>query len=68
MVPLFERTNSRGIVRSTVRAMEYVQVFTVDRKTLYRKINEDPSLAYRILETISRRASEMEYIISRQLS
>ena len=68
MVPLFERTNSRGIVRSTVRAMEDVQVFTVDRKTLYRKINEDPSLAYRILETISRRASEMEYIISRQLS
>ncbi len=57
MAPLFERTNSRGIIRSTARAMEDVQVFTVDRKTLYRKINKDPSLAYRILETISRRAS-----------
>jgi len=67
-VPLFGRVKNMGRVRSTIRALGDVQIITVDRKMLYRKINEDPSLAYRILETISRRASEMEYIISRQLS
>jgi len=67
-VPLFGRVKNMVRVRSTIRALGDVQIITVDRKTLYRKINEDPSLAYRILETISRRASEMEYIISRQLS
>jgi len=66
MVPLFERTNSRGIVRSTVRAMEDVQVFTVDRKSLFRKINEDPSIAYQILETMSRRIMELEEMVSQQ--
>jgi len=66
MVPLFERTDSMGIVRSTVRALGDVQVITVDRKTLFRKINEDPSLAYRILETMSRRIMELEEIVYRQ--
>lgn len=66
MVPLFERANSRGIVRSTVRAMEDVQVFTVDRKSLFRKINEDPSIAYQILETMSRRIMELEEMVSQQ--
>lgn len=66
VVPLFERPDSMGIVRSTVRALGDVQVITVDRKTIFRKINEDPSLAYRILETMSRRVSELEGIVSRQ--
>ncbi|MDP6924638.1 MAG: cyclic nucleotide-binding domain-containing protein [Candidatus Scalindua sp.] len=67
-VPLFGRAKSMGKVRSTIKALGDVQIITVGRKTLYQKINEDPSLAYRILETVSRRASEMEYIISRQPS
>jgi CRP-like cAMP-binding protein len=66
MVPLFERTKSKGIVRSTVRALSDVQVITVDRKTLFRKINEDPSIAYQILETMSRRIMELEEMVSKQ--
>ncbi len=45
MVPLFERRDGAAIVRSTVSALRDVQVVTVDRKTLFRKINEDPSIA-----------------------
>ncbi len=66
MVPLFERSDSMGIVRSTVRALGDVQVIIVDRKTLFRNINKDPSLAYRILETMSRRIMELEEIVSKQ--
>ena len=55
-VPLFERE-----VRSaTVRAMGQVRVLTVDRKTLLRRITEDPTLAYRILETLSRRVRKLD--------
>ncbi len=66
VVPLFERIGSVGIVRSTVRALGDVQIITVDRITLYRRINEDPSLAYRILETVSRRILELEEMVARQ--
>ena len=66
MVPLFERRDGAAIVRSTVRALGDVQVVTVDRKTLFRKINEDPSIAYQILETMSRRITELEEMVSQQ--
>ncbi len=66
MVPLFERSDSKGIVRSTVRAQGDVQVITVDRKTLFRNINKDPSLAYQILETMSGRIMELEGMVSQQ--
>jgi CRP-like cAMP-binding protein len=66
MVPLFERRDGAAIVRSTVRARGDVQVVTVDRKTLFRKINEDPSIAYQILETMSRRITELEEMVSQQ--
>ncbi|MBC8554409.1 MAG: cyclic nucleotide-binding domain-containing protein [Candidatus Brocadiales bacterium] len=65
-VPLFGRVSSMGKVRSTIRALGDVQVITIDRKTLFRKINEDPSLAYQILETMSRRIMELEEMVSRQ--
>ncbi len=66
MVPLFERSNSKGIVRSTVIALGDVQVITVDRRTLFRQINKDPSLAYQILEIMSRRIMELEEMVSQQ--
>ena len=59
-VPLFERVGSEGTVRATVRAMGEVRVLTVDRKTILRRIHEDPSLAYRILQTMSRRIRALE--------
>lgn len=47
-------------VRSaTVRATGTVRVLTVDKKTFLRRINEDPSLAFRIVEKLSRRLREM---------
>jgi CRP-like cAMP-binding protein len=65
-VPLFERLGSANTVRSTVRALGEVRVITVDKKTLLRRIHEDPSLAYRILETMSRRILELEEMVTRQ--
>ncbi len=55
-VPLFER-RARF---SSVRALGDVRVLTVDRKTLLRRIQEDPSLAYRILQTMSQRISVLD--------
>ena len=60
-VPFFERRGgSGGVARATVRAVGDVRAITVDRKTLLRRIHEDPSLAYRILEVMSKRVKTME--------
>ena len=51
---LFERE-----VRSaTVRALGDMRVLTVDKKTFFRRIQEDPSLAFRILQKMSHRIRE----------
>ena len=60
-VPLFER-EARS---ATVRALGEVRLLTVDRRTLLRRIHEDPSLAYRILQTMSRRIRELDAEIAR---
>ncbi len=45
-----------GEVRSaTVRALGDVRVLTVDKKTLLRRIQEDPSLAFRMVQEMSHR-------------
>lgn len=59
-VPLFERFGTAGSARATARAISPSQVLTVDKQTILRRINEDPSLAYRILQTMSRRIFELE--------
>lgn len=64
-VPFFERRGSAGVARATVRALDQIRVLTVDKKTLLRRIHEDPSLAYRILETMARRIHEMEDEVTR---
>ena len=64
-VPFFERRGQAGIVRATVRALEPVRVLTVDKKTLLRRLHEDPSLSYRILQTMARRIQEMEAEVTR---
>ncbi len=63
-VPLFERQ----LRSASVRAKGTVRVLTVDRKTLLRRIQEDPTLAYRILETMSRRIRQMDDEISRLMT
>ena len=60
-VPLFERETRSA----TVRALGEVRVLTVDRKTLLRRITEDPSLAHRILQTMSRRVRELNAQVAR---
>ncbi len=52
---LFERE-----VRSaTVRAKGEARVLKIDKKTLLRRITEDPLLAVRFLETLSQRIREL---------
>ncbi|UCE40491.1 MAG: cyclic nucleotide-binding domain-containing protein [Candidatus Aminicenantes bacterium] len=53
---IFEREKRSA----TVRAQGQVRVLTVDKKILLRRISEDPSLALRILERMSRRIREMD--------
>lgn len=49
----------RQVRSATVRAMGEARVLTVDRKNFLRRINEDPSLAFRLVETMSRRIREL---------
>jgi CRP/FNR family cyclic AMP-dependent transcriptional regulator len=52
---VFERTRRSA----TVRARGPARVLTLDKKNFLRRINEDPSLAFRIVETMSRRVREL---------
>jgi len=48
-------------VRSaTVRALGEVRALTVDKKMLLRRISEDPSLAFRMVERMSHRIRELD--------
>lgn len=44
---------------ATVRALGQARVLTLDRKNFLRRINEDPTLAFRIVETMSRRVRDL---------
>ena len=44
---------------ATVRALGQARVLTVDKKNFMRRIHEDPSLAFRLVETMSRRIREL---------
>jgi CRP-like cAMP-binding protein len=45
---------------ATVRARGDVRMLTVDRRTLLGRIHEDPSLAMKVLESMSRRIRELD--------
>jgi len=48
-------------VRSaTVRTMGEVRALTIDKRTFLRRITEDPSIAFRIVERMSRRIRELD--------
>lgn len=64
-VPFFHRVKDPGVARATVRSMGGVRVLTVDKKAIVKRMHEDPSLGYRILETMSRRMRELEEEIIR---
>lgn len=44
---------------ATVRAKGRARVLTVDKKNFLRRINEDPSIAFRLVETMSRRVRDL---------
>ena len=47
-------------VRSaSVRALGRARLLTIDKKNFMKRINEDPTLAFRIVETMSRRIREL---------
>jgi CRP-like cAMP-binding protein len=49
----------RELRSATVRALGSARVLTVDKKNFMRRIHADPSLALRIVETMSRRIREL---------
>ena len=53
-------------VRSaTVRALGAVRALTVDKKTLLRRIQQDPALAFRILEHMCSRLRKLDCELAR---
>jgi CRP/FNR family transcriptional regulator, cyclic AMP receptor protein len=49
----------REVRSATVRAIGEVRVLTVEKKNFLRRIQEDPSLAYHIVQTMSHRIREL---------
>jgi CRP/FNR family cyclic AMP-dependent transcriptional regulator len=53
-------------VRSaTVRALGQARILTIDKKNFLRRIHEDPSLAYRMVQIMSRRIRELSAEVAR---
>ena len=50
---------------ATVRALGTVRVLTVDKKTLLRRIQQDPALAFRILEHLCHRLRKLDSELAR---
>ena len=50
----------REVRMATVRALTDVRLLTIDKKTFLRRIQTDPSLAFRIVETMSRRIRKLD--------
>jgi len=50
----------REVRSATVRARGEARVLTVDRRTLMRRIQRDPSLAFNILKTMSHRIRTLD--------
>ena len=50
---------------ATVRALGRARVLTVDKRNLMRRIHEDPSLAYRLVQTMSHRLRDLSTEVMR---
>ena len=50
---------SREVRSATIRALGDARILTVDRKNLLNSIQKDPSLAFRIIETLSKRVRDL---------
>ncbi len=50
----------REVRAATVRTLGPTRLITIDKKTFLRRIEQDPSLAFRIVETLSHRIRHMD--------
>jgi CRP-like cAMP-binding protein len=57
----------RDVRSATVRALGDVRVLTVDKKNFMRRIHQDPSLAFRIVETMSQRLRELQAELTQKI-
>jgi CRP-like cAMP-binding protein len=55
----------RDVRSATVRAKGQVRALTIDKKNFLRRIHKDPSLAFRIVETMSHRIRELSEEVAR---
>ncbi len=55
----------REVRSATVRAKGEVRALTIDKRTFLRRITEDPSIAFRIVERMSHRIRELDAEIVR---
>jgi len=58
---IFERIKRSA----TLRAMGRVRILTIDKKNFLRRVHEDPSLAFRVVRTMSGRIRELSDEIAR---
>ena len=64
--PIGEMAIFEQQVRSaTVRALGRARILTVDKKSLVRRIHEDPSLAYYMMQTMSQRVRNLSAEVAR---
>jgi CRP-like cAMP-binding protein len=50
---------------ATVRALGQARILTVDKRNIVRRIHEDPSLAYHMMQTMSHRIRELSAELAR---
>jgi CRP/FNR family cyclic AMP-dependent transcriptional regulator len=49
----------RAVRSATVKARGTARVLTLDKKNFMRRLNEDPTLAFRMIETMARRVRDL---------
>ncbi len=54
-----------GVRSASVRAVGKARALTIDKKILLRRITQDPTLAFRILEKMSHRLRQLDTELSR---
>ncbi len=55
----------RDVRSATVRSMGRSRILTVDKKNFMRRVHEDPSLAFRLVEVMSHRIRELGEEVTR---
>jgi len=55
----------REVRMATVRAVGQARILTVDKKNFVRRMHEDPSLAYRLVQSMSQRIRQLSAEMAR---